>query len=70
MHPRRLDLFIAIVPFFTLGQWLLDMKENEKDWFLFPKERRREEMGEKEKMGGEEKPGKFWKVDTKWVIVY
>lgn len=46
------------------------MKENEKDWFLFPKERRREEMGEKEKMGGEEKPGKFWKVDSKWVIVY
>lgn len=69
MHPRRLDLFITVVLFVTLGQWLLDMKQNEKDWFLFPKERR-DEYTKEGKMGGEDKPVKSWEVDTKWVIVY
>lgn len=69
MHPRRLDLFITVVLFVTLGQWLLDMKQNEKDWFLFPKERRDEDKKEG-KMGGEDKPVKSWEVDTKWAIVY
>lgn len=44
------------------------MKQNEKDWFLFPKERRREDL--KEEMGGEDKPMKSWEMDTKWIIIY
>lgn len=74
MHPRRPDLFIAIVRFFffffPLGQWLLDMKENEEDWFLFPRKGRRKRWEKRKKMGGEDKSMKSWELDPKWVIVY
>lgn len=70
LHLRRLDLFIAIVPFLTLGQWSSDMKEKiRRDLFLFPKEKGRGKTGEERKMGGEDTPLTSWKVNTKWVII-
>lgn len=70
LHPRRLDLFIAIVPFLTLGQWLSDMKQKiRRDLFLFPREKGRGKIGEERKKGGEDTPLTSWKMSTKWVII-